>query len=294
MIKTWVVVVNLLMFLAAPSPASTKSLAQDLPVVIVDKAKFQLHLANYKNGLEIFKTYSLTLGKNSGDKMLEGDQKTPEGIYRFTAKYLPPTIKKKFGAMAFYVDYPNSLDRREKKTGFDIMLHSTDDPKRLEQPQDSDGCLVVDDAKITEISAYIAPPYTTLLIYDVMKPEYLKPESSEELKAAFNGWLQAWSSKNIDAYIGSYASDFRYEQMSRDQYRAYKESLNKKYETIQVSAREPRYFRHPKYDMVAFTQEYSSTFKGGRKAFVARGQKRIYFVRENGQLKIFAEEFSRR
>lgn len=268
--------------------------AEDLPVVIVDKAKFQLHIANYKNGLEIIKTYPVTLGKNSGDKMLEGDLKTPEGIYRFTTRYEQPAIKKKFGAMAFYVDYPNSLDKRDKKTGFDIMLHSTDDPSRLARNQDSDGCMVVDDARIKEIAGYIHTPITTLLIFGELKPEYLQTETSGDLKAAFEKWLAAWSAKDIDSYIGSYAQDFRYEQMSRDQYRAYKASLNKKYATIDVRATDARFFRHPKYELVTFTQEYSSTFKDGRKAFVARGQKRIYFVRENGTLKIFSEEFSRR
>ena len=266
----------------------------DLPIVIVDKAKFQLHVANYKNGLEIFKTYPVTLGKNSGDKMLEGDMKTPEGIYRFTTRYEPPAIKKKFGAMAFYVDYPNSLDKRDKKTGFDIMLHSTDDPSRLARNQDSDGCMVVDDARIKEIAAYIHTPFTTLLIYSEMKPEFLQSETSGDLKIVFDKWIAAWSSKDIEGYIGTYAKDFRFEQMSRDQYRAYKNSLNKKYATIDVKATEARFFRHPKYDMVTFTQEYSSTFKDGRKAFVARGQKRIYLTRENGAPKIFSEEFSRR
>ena len=267
--------------------------ADGLPVVIVDKAKFQLHIADYKNGLNIIKTYAVTLGKNSGDKMLEGDQKTPEGIYRFTTRYVAPSIKKKLGAMAFYVDYPNSLDRRDKKTGFDIMLHSTDDPARLARSQDSDGCIVVDDARIKEIANYIHTPVTTLLIYDQLKPEYLQSETSGDLKTAFDAWLTAWSKKDLDGYIGSYAQDFKYEAMNRDQYRAYKGSLNKKYETIDVKATDARFFRHPKYDLVAFTQEYSSTFKGGRKAFVARGQKRIYFTREAGVLKIFSEEFSR-
>lgn len=287
-IASWVGAFVLICFL------SQKAVADELPVFIVDKAKFQLHIANYKNGLQIFKTFPVTLGKNSGDKMLEGDLKTPEGIYRFTTRYERPAIKKKLGAMAFYVDYPNSLDKRDKKTGFDIMLHSTDDPSRLKRNQDSDGCIVVDDERIKEIATYIQTPFSTLLIYDELKPEHLQSETTGDLKLAFDQWLAAWSRKDIETYIGAYAEDFRFEQMNRDQYRAYKNSLNRKYATIDVKAVQPRFFRHPKYDMVTFTQEYSSTFKDGRKAFVARGQKRIYFTREKGSLKIYSEEFSRR
>lgn len=289
--------VKALQFIAAlllmfPSLASANA-TETLPVVLVDKSKFELHLANYKNGLEIFKTYKVTIGKNSGDKQVEGDQKTPEGIYRFSAKYGRQNLKPKFGAMAFYIDYPNAFDRREKKTGFDIMLHSTDDPDRLARPQDSDGCVVVDDLRIKEIAEYIQTPITTVIIYDQLKPEFLATETTGDLKTAFESWLAAWSGKNIESYIGSYSKDFTFEAMNRDQYRIYKDSLNRKYETIDVKATNRRFFRHPKYDLVTFTQEYSSTFKGGRKAFVARGQKRIYFVREDGKLKILSEEFSR-
>lgn len=276
---------------ATSANANVKS--ESLPVVIVDKAKYELHLANYKNGLEIFKTYKVTIGKNSGDKQIEGDQKTPEGIYRFSAKYGRQNLKPKFGAMAFYIDYPNAFDRREKKSGFDIMLHSTDDPDRLARPQDSDGCVVVDDTRIKEIAEFIQTPITTVIIYDQLKPEHLASETSGDLKDAFESWLSAWSGKNIEAYIASYSKDFTFESMSREQYKSYKESLNRKYETIDVKASNRRYFRHPKYELVTFTQEYSSTFKGGRKAFVARGQKRIYFVREDGKLRILSEEFSR-
>lgn len=264
-----------------------------LPVVLVDKSKYEMHLANYKNGLQIFKTYKVTIGKNSGDKEIEGDQKTPEGIYRFSAKYGRENLKPKFGAMAFYIDYPNTFDRRQKKTGFDIMLHSTNDPERLARPQDSDGCVVVDDERIREIANFIKTPISTVIIYDALKPEHLQSESDLDLRSAFERWLTAWSAKDIDAYIGSYSQDFLYENLNRDQYRAYKDGLNRKYETIDVKATNRRFFRHPKYDLVTFTQEYSSTFKGGKRAFVARGQKRLFFLKENGQRKIFSEEFSR-
>jgi murein L,D-transpeptidase YafK len=267
--------------------------SSQLPVLLVDKSKYELHLARYRNGLEIFKTYKVTIGKNSGDKQVEGDQKTPEGIYRFSAKYSRENLKPKFGAMAFYIDYPNTFDRLQKKTGFDIMLHSTNDPDRLARPQDSDGCVVVDDERIKEISASIQTPITTVIIYDQLKPEHLQTESDSELKSAFENWLAAWSAKDIGTYMSSYAKDFKYENMSRDQYQVYKDGLNRKYETIDVKATNRRYFRHPKYDLVTFTQEYSSTFKGGRRAFLTRGQKRLFFQRENGQRKIFSEEFSR-
>jgi murein L,D-transpeptidase YafK len=268
--------------------------AVEHPIFIVDKAKFQLHLAHYKSdAIEIFKTYPVTLGKNLGDKVLEGDQKTPEGIYRFTGKYLPPHIQKKLGDMAFYMDYPNPIDLRDKKTGYAIMLHATDDPKRLERNMDSDGCIVTSNEKIKEIDPYIFSPFSIIMVFETMKPQYLNADRTKDLKVAFNNWLNAWNRKDIDTYIGSYAEDFKFEAMNREQYKDYKNLLNKKYDVIDVKASNVRYFTHPKYEMVTFTQEYSATFPGGRKAFVSRGQKRLYFVKEQGISKIYFEDFSR-
>ncbi|MEK6554020.1 MAG: L,D-transpeptidase family protein [Bdellovibrionota bacterium] len=258
-------------------------------IVIVDKTKHELHLARVQNGYEIFKTYPVTTGKNSGDKMVEGDLKTPEGIYQFSQRYNQSQLKKKFGIMAFYIDYPNLIDKSEKKTGFDIMLHSTDDPARLARPQDSDGCVVVNDERIKEIDPFIIPQKTMILIYDELKPAYLLPGTTEKVKTVFDTWLKAWSEKDLEAYIALYSKNFRGKNMNRDQYKIYKGFLNKKYDTIKVTASDIRYFTHPKYSMVTYHQQYLATYKGGREAFNVSSRKRLYLIPEDGALKIFSE-----
>ncbi len=260
-------------------------------IVLVDKTKYELHLANHLSDgtIQIFKTYPVTIGKNSGDKMIEGDLKSPEGIYRFTQKFTPPQIKQKFGAMAFYMNYPNFIDKQQKKTGFDIMLHSTDDLKRLEKPQDSDGCFVVNDERIKEIDPYIKPLETYILVYDQLKPEYLSAAGKADVKEAFDKWLTAWTSKDIDTYIDSYSDSFRSKGMNKEQYKAYKDSLNKRYHEIKVAVSNVKIYKHPKYSIVTYTQDYSSTFQNGREAFSANSRKMLYLVPENGSLKIAYE-----
>lgn len=267
------------------------AVANSETLVLVDKTKYEIHLANYdlENGIKIFKTYPVTLGKNSGDKVIEGDLKSPEGIYRFTQKFTPPQIKPKFGAMAFYMNYPNFIDKREGKTGFDIMLHSTDDPKRLEKPQDSDGCYVVNDERIKEIDPFIKPLETMVIVYADLKPEFLLKSYHDDLKTTFTNWLSAWTSKDIESYINSYSDTFKSKGMTKDQYKTYKDSLNKRYNEINVEVSNVKYYKHPKYSIVTYTQNYSSTFKNGQKAFSANSTKMIYLVPENGALKIAYE-----
>ncbi|MEW6055645.1 MAG: L,D-transpeptidase family protein [Bdellovibrionota bacterium] len=274
---------------------AVSAFAQEVsPVILVDKKTNQIHVGNYKTDqIEVVKTFHTTLGKTRGDKEVEKDLKTPEGIYLFTAKLRPPQIKKKFGKMAIMMNYPNPIDLIAGKTGFDIMLHATDEPARLSKDLDSEGCVVVSDEQIEEISQHIRLGITPIIIYDELKPEFLKADSKPELRQAFQKWLTAWNGKDIDAYIGSYSDKFVYNGMNLRKYREYKDSLNKKYSKIQVEAENIRYFFHPKYDVVAFIQNYQSELRGGGKGFKSVGTKFLYFVKDaGGAFKVANESYT--
>lgn len=261
------------------------------PIVLVDKAKHQLHSAIYQNDkIEFVKSYHVTLGKVIGDKEVEKDLKTPEGVYFFKAKITPPNLKKKFGIMALMMDYPNVIDRIAGKTGYDIMLHATDDPSRLKRDYDSEGCVVIDNHEIEEVSKSVRLGITPILIYNELKPEYLNANYKPELKQAFDRWLNAWQGKNINEYIGSYDEKFSYNGMNLKKYKEYKSALNSKYDKIIVDVKNVRYFYHPKYDVISFTQRYQSTLKNGRKGFDSSGTKMLYFQKVGDQYKIAAED----
>ena len=263
-------------------------------LVLVDKSTNKVHLGQYiGNKIDIVKTYHATLGKVKGDKIKTDDKKTPEGVYFMTSRRTAPQLQKKFGVMAFPVDYPNPMDRREKKTGFGIMLHSTDDPSRLTRDYDSDGCVVVDNHEIEEIARDVRLGLTPLIVYPEMKPEYLVETSKPQLKEFFTKWVSAWQNKDINAYIASYDDAFTYNGMNLKTYRDYKNSLNKKYEKIEIKIENPRFFLHPKYDVVYFTQKYQSWQKTGSKAFQSSGTKILYIRHDDAQgFKIAAEEFN--
>lgn len=263
-------------------------------LALVDKTKHLLHLAQYNGDrIEIIKSYHATLGKAPGDKTAVNDLKTPEGIYFFTARMAPPAIKKKFGLLAIMMDYPNPVDRLAGKTGYDIMLHATDDPSRLLKDRDSEGCVVIGNDHILEVSRKIRLGLTPIIIYPELKPEYLQASFDSGPRQAFERWIRAWSAKDTESYIGSYAGNFRFNRMDLKRYREYKESLNRRYEVIRVKPQNVRFFHHPKYDLVMFTQNYESTLRGGGRGFVSTGTKILYFVKENGQYRIAAEEFTR-
>lgn len=267
--------------------------------ILVDKKTNKLVVARYELGNFIVeKTFHATLGQVVGDKEDEGDLKTPEGIYTFKAFLTPPSIKPKFGDMAFYLNYPNVYDQMAGRTGFDIMLHATNEPERLNKNYDSEGCIVVKNDEIAQIKPFIRLGLTPILVFPDLGPEksnseWMSPGStSSSLVGLFESWVRSWQGKEIDKYIEFYHSDFKGNGMNKDQWKVYKTGLNQRYSQIEINPSNIHYYRHPKYSMITFSQRYRSKLKGGSWGHRSNGTKILYIAEENGKPKIISETFS--
>ena len=267
-------------------------------LILVDKKTNLLHVAHYENddSYKILKTYHMTTGKVKGDKEEEGDLKTPEGVYQFTNKVFPPKLAAKFGAMAFAINYPNAYDCIAGRTGNSIMLHGTDEPARLNKDFDSEGCVVVKNEDLKEIQNSIQLRLTPIMVFDELTPQYQNGGRDEKLHRFFESWIKDWESRDVNKYMSHYHTDFaspiKGKMFDRNQWAAYKKILTQAYSSIQVNASDPYFFRHPKYTMMMFTQDYISTRKTGGKGLVSRGTKILYIAEENGEPKIISENFS--
>ena len=262
--------------------------------ILVDKKTNNLHLCEYVDGeYKILRTFHATLGQVTGDKENEGDLKTPEGIYTFKTRLTPPSLQAKFGAMAFYMNFPNTYDDLAGHTGSHIMLHATNEPDRLNKNYDSLGCVVVRNEEIKEIYSHVRLGLTPILIFPELTPEFMKPGQDEKLKGFFKDWVHAWETKNVDDYIAHYHSDFSAQGMNRDHWKTFKESLNQRYASIEINPEDVLYYRHPKYSMITFTQNYRSRLAhGGGWGHRSRGTKILYIAEEGGQPKIIAETYT--
>jgi murein L,D-transpeptidase YafK len=267
--------------------------AKPTTAILVDKKTNMLHVAEYVDGrYQTVKSFHATLGKVKGDKESEADLKTPEGIYTFKAKLGPPSLKPKFGIMAFYVNYPNTYDEMAGRTGFDIMLHATNDPKRLDQNYDSEGCVVLKNEELEQVRPYIRLGLTPILIFPELTDQYLAPGQNPSLKGFFESWIKSWETESIDAYIEHYHSDFSAQGKNRDAWKAYKSGLNNRYSSIEIGPEDVKYYQHPKYSMITFTQNYRSKLKGGGWGHRSRGTKILYVAEEAGKPRIIAETYT--
>jgi len=131
--------------------------ASDFPLadlVVVEKAERKLHLVHKG---EIFKTFRIALGiMPVGDKLKEGDFKTPEGRYLLDRKNPDSDY-----FLSIRISYPGPQDRREAEAqgvdpGGAIMIHGQPNvPTRSEtyyRTQDwTNGCIAVSNSDMIDI-----------------------------------------------------------------------------------------------------------------------------------------------
>jgi murein L,D-transpeptidase YafK len=102
-------------------PESKLPAGKKIEKLVVIKSEHVMHV--YSNG-QVIKSYTVSIGQNPvGDKVYEGDKRTPEGRYKITGKN---------GNSAFYknlaISYPDKNDMAEAKKrnispGGEIKVH---------------------------------------------------------------------------------------------------------------------------------------------------------------------------
>ena len=119
----------------------------------------------------------------------------------------------------------------------------------------------------------------------------LKPSGGEETEIVglVDGWLSAWSGKNIRAYGSYYAKDFKSEGgADLDAWLAYKKQLNRKYRYIHVTRDKMTIRKDKNRRKVRFIQTYRSS------RFKAVGVKELILKREGEEWKIYREIWKKR
>ncbi|CAK7002218.1 MAG: hypothetical protein DELT_00076 [Desulfovibrio sp.] len=107
-------------------------------LIAVDKKQQTLHLFERHSPLRLVNTFACTTGQNVGDKLVEGDLKTPEGIYFIGNKLTNGLNYEKYGYEAYTLNYPNPVDKLRRKTGYGIWIHGRGVPIT---PNLTEGCV---------------------------------------------------------------------------------------------------------------------------------------------------------
>lgn len=240
-------------------------------VILVDKSTHQIHLYENQDSIpRLVKTYSAATGKFRGNKFVEGDHKTPEGIYIMDNFLSQQELLRRhgkageiYGSGAFPMNYPNFMDRRFRKTGSGIWLHSTDDDNRISKGLDSRGCVVVKNQDLKDISQYIELEKTPIIVvqdvYHLSKTSWEK--SRRELNQAVQKWITAWQNKDFNTYISSYDKDHFYDRSkgSYESYKNYKKAVFSRPDRPEIKMDFISILATTEYAVVQLQQDYRSS-----------------------------------
>jgi len=257
--------------------------------VIVDAARSRVYVYENAGGTpRLVKDYYTTIGKYGIEKTLEGDKKTPVGVYRVTSRIPGAKLPDLYGWGAFPIDYPNEWDRRRGRTGYGIWLHGVPADNYARAPWASDGCVALANPDIAELGKRVQTGVTPVIIAD--RVEWLAPAAWHAERGAFMAQLQAWradwESRDAARYLSHYARDFRAERMDLSAWSAHKRRVNAGKKWITVSLENVSVFRSPgkeKLVVATFDQDYRSS------NHAQRARKRQYWVEEDGRWKIAYE-----
>lgn len=229
--------------------------------------------------------FPMDIGKLQGDKISEGDHRTPEGIYFFQERKEGPGLDfSLYGKRAFTLDYPNYFDHRVSKTGSGIWLHAVPDTTSL--LRGSRGCVVVRNNIIEQLTPYIKLKSTPLLILDKVNyvPDDKITTARKELQDWVQSWKTAWESKDLEKYLTFYSADFKAQKMDKKKWRQYKSGLNERYQTISINVKDPFLLMKKNEAIISFIQDYKSD---GLKDL---GEKTLYVQKnEQGKFEILTE-----
>ncbi|WP_457600112.1 L,D-transpeptidase family protein [Hydrogenivirga sp.] len=258
---------------------------EDKYVFLVEK--MSQYLLIYK-GKVLENLYPVTTGQDWEDKWVEGDKRTPEGIYYFT-KFIPPRrLPKMYGGIAVVLNYPNPVDRLLGKGGSGIWLHGSDEENRYNIPFSTRGCVVADNNDLKHIVKRIAKNNTLIAIYKEIPTDI----ETDDVIGFLNRWESSWENKDVETYLSLYSKRFTWKRGGYNAWKRYKKRVigNKRIIEVEMKDLTVLAFRRGlsesiEYYVAEFTQVYRSD------NYSDRGFKRLYIIKENGELKIVKEEF---
>lgn len=177
-------------------PRNFLQLAADQPYALaVDVSRSRLYLLAQSKPEQgagqwtVLSDLYISAGMYGVGKQVEGDGKTPEGVYFVGGKPPNRSLPDLYGSGALTLNYPNALDNLRGKTGSGIWLHGTPSAEYSRPPLDSDGCVVLSNADMLRLQN-LAVRGAPIVIAD--KLEWVDPASLQKEREAFHAVLQRW------------------------------------------------------------------------------------------------------
>jgi murein L,D-transpeptidase YafK len=261
--------------------------------LICEKESKLLHLFKFQDErFALARSYPCIIGANDTNKKKAGDYATPKGSY-FTLRFTPGSaLQEIYGEGAFVLNYPNFLDRKERKNGGGIWIHGHVPGKVVGVGDlvNTKGCIAVSNDIIRELKNLLLPSGANVSIVDKVTfvKESSRKESLREIRNFMDAWRQAWESGDTGKYLRYYSKDFiNSDGMDFAAFRRHKERVNRGKKFIHVKVEQIAIVfpqeREGETAVVRFVQKYRSN------NFESHSKKLFYLKKGQEGWTIFGE-----
>lgn len=199
--------------------------------IAVDASRSRLYLfENRTTGLTLIADYYISVGKSGLTKTLEGDARTPTGVYFITSNLDPKSLTDFYGSGALPINYPNELDNKRGKTGSGIWLHGTPPGQFSRPPKATDGCVVLANPDLLQVIRTVEVRTTPVVIS--ARLNWVAPVSIQSdgkvFESALSAWQHAKSSGDLERVLSFYSDEFTSKGKSLAQWKpALRDELDK-------------------------------------------------------------------
>lgn len=260
-------------------------------VIVADLSNNRVYLFENDQGVpHLVADFYATIGRGGAGKQVEGDMRTPIGIYHVTRYLNDNQLPELYGVGALPVNYPNALDRARGHTGYGIWLHGVPRETYARTPRASEGCVVIANDDFETLRAQTVVGKTPVIMTAGLNwiPVAKADQEREQLLAVVDHWRHSWEAIDTQAYLAYYAPDFVSDNgRDKQAFAAYKKKLNQTKTDISVDLSDLSIFRYPGEDdmvKVTFTQNYDSN------NYHSKDRKAQYWQRsDDGQWRIVLE-----
>lgn len=258
-------------------------------VLIVDASRSRLYVYRNENGQPAYVTdYYISQGKFGVNKMKEGDQRTPLGVYYVTSRLPGQRLPDFYGSGALPINYPNEWDKLHGRSGSGIWLHGTPSDTYSRPPLSSDGCVVLTNPDLHKLAESIDIGKTPVVIAEQV--EFITAAKWKNDRSLAAGLVEKWRSDaesgDANRLLQNYAGQFRSgrgEDLATWFAKQHPVGSLKK---ASLTLRETSYFLYPGHgDMIVGT--FTQDLVVGKSKTTVR--KRQYWAKEGGRWKIVYE-----
>jgi lipoprotein-anchoring transpeptidase ErfK/SrfK len=175
--------------------------------IAVDTSRSRLYLfENGPQGVRLVSDHYVSVGKQGVDKFVEGDQRTPLGVYFVSDRVGQGSLGEAFGAGAMQLNYPNMFDKLHGRTGSGIYVHGVPFTTYSRPPNDSDGCVTLANDELVMLMNTVPVHDTPVII--TRKIHWISSSAAQlhraEILDAVNQWQSVRASDDLGALQAFY------------------------------------------------------------------------------------------